>query len=169
MKLDGSVCGECLHQRLHRETWNWLNLLMEFSQKHWFYVCLCTVLTIWLCVCVLCGKWKNSLAKTSRIGWMDDRMSSCNRYTILWLWDVQKDEWNRLLSILDEFQCCEMGWEVQFRGSFLYWTQQRDHKAGRHRGPQEHRFLCTHTHTYTTFFWVLSNVKTNITKRRDRY
>lgn len=118
---------------------------------------LCNSLTIWLCLCVSCVENKRTvLPKHSwSRGWVRECLCSYNRCTVLWLQgDVQRDEWNRLLTILDEFQysACEMRWEVQLRGNFVYWAQQGDHKTGKHRGPHEHRFLCTHTHTHTTFF-----------------
>lgn len=79
-------------------------------------------------------------------------MSSYNRCTILWLQgDVQKDDWNCLLSILNEFQYCEMRWEVQLRDNFLYWTQQGN-KTERHGGLHRHTGFYVHTPTHTIFF-----------------
>lgn len=162
MKLVCSLCCECLHQG---ETSNWLNLLMEFSQKQLIFVSLCNWVTIYDCVRLSCVENKRTVLSKhwGSHKWMRECLCSYNRYIVLWLWvHAQKHKWNRLLSILDEFHysgACEMGWEVQLRGNFMYWTQRGDHK--------------THTHTHivsigvdkkTIFFCLFSKIKMSCTK-----
>lgn len=99
---------------------------------------LCVSVThLWLCVSCVENK-RNILPEHWRsCGGMRECLCLFNIHTILWLQGhAQIDEWNCLLSILDEFRyngAWETRWEVQLRSNFLYWTQQGDHKTERHR------------------------------------
>lgn len=151
------VFCECLHQRLHREIWNWLFCWWSSLKSNWF-LCLSVThllyMTVCLCVCLSCVENKRTVLLKDRgcCKWMRECLCSNNRYITVWLQvDVRKYKWNHLLSILREFQysgASKVGWEAQLRGNFMYWTQQGDCKTERQGYTLEHAvFMYTRPHT----------------------
>lgn len=122
MKLDGTVCSECLHQRLHRETRNWLNLLMEFYQRqlifYLFFSCFCCWLaTSWCEPCV----WTIQLFGPN----INDSLHGCKK-----VWVCLRKTPAFIRSCKDERNQCvsDQRWNEKSNSEAIlgYWTQRGD-------------------------------------------
>lgn len=171
LKLDGSVCGECL-QAEHR------NLkLTQFADgvlSLLFFFCLSLKLTIWFCACVLCGK-VNKVSCQNTADPAVGRGNVCTHIIGTLLCGCRemhgKMRWNRLLfnSRWVSSESFPARWEEKsnLRDHFCVSnTAGRSWSGETRRRKHEHGGLCTCTHTHTTLF--LSNAKTNITKSGDK-